>query len=361
MDQLHKIIKYLQGNLTNEESNALNAWRSASPDNEALFESVREIYSVEHLEDIQLFDPLEKWTEIDDQIQEEKPKGKIIHLKWTAIAASLFILVAVAFWVLWPEPLYKEIVTANNTTKIELPDKSLVELGPNSKMKYFTRISKKVKERMIYLDGNARIEVSKNDQLPFIVVSGKTGTRVLGTIFEIRQLDSIQTVVSNIEGLIKFFELANEKNSVIVNEGESYSYDGKGFTNVTPVEPALIPEPIPPAIVEKKEPEPVIIEPPVVEEKPVELPPPPKEEPPVDKTVYTTIANIIDELNTRYAGKFNTAPWGQFRFNAKIPIDLTKYPDHSLEEFLKELGSVAKVEYRQTCPDCFELLTLTPK
>jgi len=364
LEQLHNIIKYLQGKLNDVESNALNAWRSASPDNEAFFESVREIYAIDvNPGEIQLFNTEEKWAEIDDLIKESKPQ-KTIYLKWAVIAASLIILIGAAFLFFRPDPLYNEIVTTKNSTKLEMPDKSIVHLGPDSKMKYFTRLTNEIKERIIYLEGDARIEVAKNDQLPFIVVSGKTGTRVLGTIFEIRQADSAQTILSNIEGLVRFYELANKKNSVIVREGESYSYNGSAFTNITPVEaPEAEPETFP--VLVKKLPKPisqppVVTDPPVLE-KPVELPPPPKAEPPVDKTVYTRVEDIIDELNKRYPGKFNTAPWGQYRFNAKIPVDLSSYADLSLEEFLKELSKVAKVEYRQTCPDCYELVTLIPK
>jgi hypothetical protein len=185
---------------------------------------------------------------------------------------------------------------------------------------------------------------------------------VIGTIFEIRQPDSVHTILSNIEGLVKFYELSDKNNAVIVREGESYSYDGNGFTDITPIE-EVNPEPlIPPVVKSESKPVPLpVLKAPPVEEKPDELPPPPKVEPPVDKTVYTTVENIIDELSIRYAGKFNTAPWGKFTFNSKIPVDLTKFTELSLEDFLKELSKVAKVEYRQTCPDCFELVTLTSK
>ncbi len=362
MEQLHDIIKYLQGKLTTEESNALNAWRSVSPQNEDFFDSVREIYAMENdPRDIRIFNTEEKWAEIEDQIGEDKPK-KIFRLKWVAIAASLLILAGAAFLFLRPDPLYREVVTTNKPAKIVLADQSVVELGPDSKLKYFTRISKNLKERIIYLQGNARIEVTKNDHLPFIVVSGKTGTSVIGTIFEIRQPDSVHTILSNIEGLVKFYELSDNRNAVIVREGESYRYDGNGFTNITPVE-EVIPEPIIAPVV-KFEPKPLsppVVKAPPVEEKPVELPPPPKVEPPVDKTVYTSVEKIIDELSNRYAGKFNTAPWGKFTFNSKVPFDLTKFTELGLEDFLKELSKVAKVEYRQTCPDCFELVTLTSK
>lgn len=362
MEQLHDIIKYLQGKLTTEESDALNAWRSASPQNEAFFDSVREIYAMENdHRDIRIFNTEEKWAEIDEQIKEDKPK-KIFRFKWVAVAASLLILIGAAFLFFRPEPLYQEVVTTAKPAKIVLADKSVVELGPESQLKFFTRISKNMKERIIYLQGNARIEVSKNDLLPFIVVSGKTGTSVIGTIFEIRQPDSVQTILSNIEGLVKFYELENKNNAVIVREGESYSYDGNGFTNITPVV-EVIPEPITDPVV-KSEPKPVpppVVKAPPVEEKPVELPPPPKVETPVDKTIYTSVENIIDELSNRYAGKFNTAPWGKFTFNSKIPVDLNQFTGLNLEDFLKELSKVAKVEYRQTCPDCFELVALTSK
>lgn len=363
MDQLANILKYLQGRLSSEDLNALDNWRNASSENQEFFDSISEIYiSKEGKDEIRIFDTEEKWQEIEHLISEEK-SNRSLFIKWSSIAASLLILAAAALWLFWPEPLYKEITSGTTSHQLTLPDNSVVTLGPKSKMKYFTRISRKIKERIIYLDGDARIEVTKNEKIPFVVISGKTGTRVLGTIFEISQPDSLHTIVSNIEGLIRFYELADEANSVIVNEGESFRYDGSSFTNITPVEPEIIPQAFIPPAKPARMPvrEPVAEEPPVLEQKPAETPPPPKEEPPVIKVIYTSVEDIIDELSKRYAGKFNTAPWGQFRFNAKIPIDLTKYQDISLEDLLKELSGVAKVEYRQTCPDCYELVALMPK
>ena len=94
---------------------------------------------------------------------------------------------------------------------IILPDGSNLWLNAGSEIKYgvpFTRESREVQ-----LNGEAFLQVVKNEQAPFIVYSGNTQVKVIGTQFNIKAYDDDPNIeVALVEGNIVFyFNKSNNK------------------------------------------------------------------------------------------------------------------------------------------------------
>ncbi|MBE9462305.1 FecR family protein [Dyadobacter subterraneus] len=137
--------------------------------------------------------------------QESIPEYKVatVNWKWWTAAATVVLALGIG-WLTWrgikpsPQPFtYNAYVTENpvplkeivNTTdkslKITLPDSSIIELTPKSKISYAQPfvINKK---REVFLSGEAFFRVTKDVQNPFFVYANGLLTRVVGTCFLVK-------------------------------------------------------------------------------------------------------------------------------------------------------------------------------
>lgn len=134
-------------------------------------------------------------TRILDSIRETKvrslnpEKGKT---KWMSIAAAVAVLVACTYFVWNYSSSFKMGVmddvqvmsSANNISKVILPDGSIVWLKAYSKLSYPENFSGDIRE--VELEGEALFEVEQNPNRPFVISCGNLKTTVLGTSFNIK-------------------------------------------------------------------------------------------------------------------------------------------------------------------------------
>jgi transmembrane sensor len=119
------------------------------------------------------------------------------------LAASLLVAVsgAALFW------KYQEVRHPTYATGIGelrsfvLPDKSTVELNTHSKI----RIHYSERERAVeLLEGQALFQVARNTERPFIVYSGDTRARAVGTRFDVYKR-AVGTVITVVEGKVAVY------------------------------------------------------------------------------------------------------------------------------------------------------------
>lgn len=127
------------------------------------------------------------------------------------IAASIILVLALGYGV----SKFIELPTASNTIEITsyatqpsekkiiaLPDGTKVWLNANSTLQYTSNYSK---NRAVTLKGEGYFEVISNKKNPFIVKSGDTYTKVLGTRFNLKAYDSEAIVrMTVVEGEVEF-------------------------------------------------------------------------------------------------------------------------------------------------------------
>lgn len=78
-------------------------------------------------------------------------------------------------------------VPRNGEYMLELADKTKIWLNSESSVRY--PVAFRGKERKIYLEGEAYLEVAKREDMPFVVESGQVKVEVLGTSFNFRAYD----------------------------------------------------------------------------------------------------------------------------------------------------------------------------
>lgn len=131
---------------------------------------------------------------------------------WSSVAIwLLFIVGSVTCWnkksisnLLTDTPSYCQIeVPVGATSRVLLPDSSVVVLNGGSNLKYDARwIERPLRE--VFLSGEAYFQVKKKADKPFVVHTDDLNVKVLGTIFNVSSYPDDETVkVSLIEGRVK--------------------------------------------------------------------------------------------------------------------------------------------------------------
>ncbi len=218
-DEWKWMISKLSGNSSPEEENLLTNWINASKQNQVLFDEVTKIWVSSSIR-LTLNNPAteDEWKKLQDRIQNEKVKTNWISLPqtWLAAAASIIILIGAIYFlrpdttqeqqtvplaneqekeITKPEvtPQVKEvdhhihIATSSQVKTVKLPDGSQVWLNSNSTLSYLPDFTK---NRLVELDGEAYFIVTHDKKHPFSVHTQRVTTLVVGTSFNIKEIDS---------------------------------------------------------------------------------------------------------------------------------------------------------------------------
>ncbi|WP_276912223.1 FecR family protein [Hallella colorans] len=114
-------------------------------------------------------------------------------------------------------------IPGDQTYKIILSDGTEVYLNTNSRFVYPTCF--RGRERVVYLYGEAYFKVSKDKRHPFIIMTDRTKTSVLGTELNIKSYKT-EEHVTLVKGLIKV-EIPEMKREIQVSPGTDLSYSDK--------------------------------------------------------------------------------------------------------------------------------------
>lgn len=181
------VDKYLKGECTSEEEELILAWYESFDDDFSEPISTSEWVEIQSA----MFSRINENKEIIESrdLLSKKLKRRRLTMFYILTAASCIFLFlysmlipSVKQEVQWP---YQRMVNNSNKIKKEvLQDHSVIWLQPRSLIvvdKDFNKIN-----RRIWLQGEAFFEVEHNDKVPFIVISGYTKTKVLGTSFNVK-------------------------------------------------------------------------------------------------------------------------------------------------------------------------------
>ncbi len=140
------------------------------------------------------------------------------RVMWSAIsaAACVAVLVALAFNFIVPKTIdlsestlaeavdagYKELVVApGQRAELSLPDGTRLVANAHSRVLYPERFEGS--ERRIYASGEVYLEVAKDREHPFVVESDGFDVKVLGTVFNIRNITDSTASVVLVEGSVE--------------------------------------------------------------------------------------------------------------------------------------------------------------
>ena len=213
-DYINLIYKELKGEISVEENEVLNNYKSLNKENEAIYSEINLTWNLAGNQELILDDDLENdLTKLKSKIKSSKPKVISLPKRILSIAATVIALIVAGF-VIQNTLLNNEIeIIAVNNMEHKLPDNSVVQMKKGSSLKYKKNFAK---NRNIRLNGLAYFDVEHDELNPFIVNVQKSKVTVLGTKFTIEERGE-RIKVNVEEGRVEF---ANDKNAVLLTKDQ---------------------------------------------------------------------------------------------------------------------------------------------
>lgn len=215
------IIGYLQGNLSEEETDLFYNWVNENTANKHLFFEIKTMYDA----GISIGKPIDinqSWQRLLDK--KNKPQSRRFTL-WRKIGSyaavgMLAAAVSSAFFLLSPGQIETGVFTnyiggdGLEADIVELPDGTQVSLGAKTNFHYDKDYGKS--RRVVYLEGEAYFDVASQKDKPFIVKTKEQEIEALGTKFNVMAypLDSL-TVTTLLEGSVRLTTLGIGRQNIL--------------------------------------------------------------------------------------------------------------------------------------------------
>lgn len=229
------ITRHLAFQTNADEDEELKEWIAASRENELLFQQLKTIWLSERRNSTEDHAAAASFAELKARLQEtaEIPEIPVIgrRNRWLLLAAASVIVIVIGVAGLLKgthkkNDVYLDITAAPGEIKqLNLPDGSLVTLAPGSRLSYPERFG--TGNRNVRLQGQAFFKVSKNEHQPFVVITGKVLTEVLGTSFNVTAFDVQEKIsVALVEGKVSVKDSAGLFQNIL-QPGKEWLYDKK--------------------------------------------------------------------------------------------------------------------------------------
>lgn len=222
--------KFFCKKATTEEIKELNLW-IATNNNHQEFDSFCE--KVWGLNSTKQTDPntrKEIWKNLNITIRNHDNKKRSFNLPDTLYRIAVGVLIPLCiglftYILIYRTPKntsvpFEAVVDYGQKANLTLPDGTKVWLNSGSKLKYDEAFN--IKERTIYLDGEAYFEVAKNPKKKFTVSCNGLNVEAIGTVFNVKGYHSdTQVTASLINGSIKVY---NKNKCTLLHPNEALEY-----------------------------------------------------------------------------------------------------------------------------------------
>ncbi|HEX8021980.1 FecR domain-containing protein [Mucilaginibacter sp.] len=221
------LVKYLVGEATPTEVEAIQNWIAASPANRQEYDNFKLIWdesqhiaSTKNLDEDAAYLRLQK--RLNNAAPTTAPTAQVRKMKtswWVGIAASLLLVCTVAWLTISHYYDNKAIafvkIDSKAQTRVQtLPDGSVVTLNSHSTLIYPEKFTGKI--RPVTMLGEAFFKVTPDKTKPFIIKVNGVTVRVVGTSFNVKSRnDKTQVIVET--GIVNVSEKTKNVN---LNPGE---------------------------------------------------------------------------------------------------------------------------------------------
>lgn len=203
------LFRYVNRELTSQERIEVEEWIHASEENRKTAEDFYELsFAVTSLRIIKHSAPQKALEKVNKQIKEKQFQKLFLWVQRVAALLLLPSLLLSGFLLLQPREetavSYLEArMTPGMTGSTVLPDGTKIWLNSSSSLKYPNQFSGQTRE--VTLDGEAYFEVTENAEKPFVVHTGNSSVKVLGTEFNVDAYSSNGfTTTTLVNGSIEF-------------------------------------------------------------------------------------------------------------------------------------------------------------
>lgn len=228
------LFRYMNHELTGQEYIEVEEWIKASDENRKIAEACYELsLAVNSLKIIKCSGSQKALEKVNQQIKEKQFRKVYLFVQRVAVILFLPLLCLSGFLLLQSEEeipvFYLEArMTPGMIGSTVLPDGTKVWLNSSSYLKYPNTFSGRTRE--VTLDGEAYFKVNKNAGKPFIVHTGNSSVKVLGTEFNMDAYSSngfIATTLVNGSIEFRYQDESDLSGSVTLKPEEQVYYDKK--------------------------------------------------------------------------------------------------------------------------------------
>lgn len=223
-------ISYLEKSISKADEEILVQWINSNPGSLKEWSELKKLWNLVNIADRFNDQQLEKeWQLLLNKIENNRqPQKKLMFWYWLPRVAAVFLLgavfsLAVSYSVYNKansKLVFQEITTPKGAkSKLTLPDGSTVWLNAGSSVKYSNQFG--LKQREIFLTGEAFFNVVSNKKKAFVVLASDLRIKAYGTSFNVKSYPDENTVEATlIEGSIgiKRLGLKNKKNDEVILE-----------------------------------------------------------------------------------------------------------------------------------------------
>ncbi|RXJ68921.1 hypothetical protein CRV08_05650 [Halarcobacter ebronensis] len=212
-------------NISLEEKHKFRKWLDESNTHKQAYNYLIKIESLCNSLDEKYLDNL------IEEAQEGAKKTKFFeYTKKYSFAATLLVLIFFSIFqgINYYSPIYESNLETNIlTNQITLLDGTKLEI--DAKTKLDVKLYNKQRVVTLYY-GQVMFDVAKDKSRPFNIISGQTNIRVVGTAFEVKNLDKI-TTISVKEGIVKISKIMENdtlQTLALLSKGEKIILDEYG-------------------------------------------------------------------------------------------------------------------------------------
>ncbi|MFY9152362.1 MAG: FecR domain-containing protein [Prolixibacteraceae bacterium] len=225
----HIVDHLLDGKKSSADTQELDEWQQASPENKEDLEKYQKIWAgTAYISTLRKFDVSRAWTQVDSKLETHKVRVrrlKNVAFVASGMAASLLIFLSLTFYTSLfstSDATVAMSTTYGSRSEVVLPDGSVVKLNAGSSLEY--HYDKNQRIRNVDFSGEAFFEVAKTHQ-PFIIHTPEgSNIKVLGTKFNLSSYpEDSQTQTSLIEGSVEMSHSGTA--SLILKPGQIASFD----------------------------------------------------------------------------------------------------------------------------------------
>lgn len=266
-----KILRYVQGESSPEEHAEVQKWIDSDPDHEEIILFVEKLletpaeskedwdvdsawlrYNIRHGRDFEEHDEEEEeiagLKAVQKKRSEVSANKKTSKFKWGMVAAAAAMITVILLFTVPGErgesvsedrvPINKEIVSEHGQrTHLRLSDGTRVILNAGSKIITPETFSDSL--RRVQLEGQAFFNVATDSVRPFLVVTDRSVTEVLGTQFDVRDYsedEQVEVTVAEGKVALRAKQDTAKRNSREITQNQQGSLLPAGIAEVTEVE-----------------------------------------------------------------------------------------------------------------------------
>ncbi|NVO21060.1 MAG: FecR domain-containing protein [Bacteroidetes bacterium] len=221
-----EITRYITGDCTPDDRRVISGLIDTDPLYQQEYKELNQVWNHTGIKSIPVFDVNVAWSSVEERIS-KAPSRRIHRIQPVhnqvrkiagyalRIAAVLLIGIAI-FQFLVPHTSFKTIASGTSVAApLSLADGSTIFLNSSSSIKFPEKFGGNKRE--VYFWGEAFFEIAHDPTRPFIIETGETRIKVLGTSFNVKaypKTNRIEVVVNS--GKVLFYHV--DKNDHILGQ-----------------------------------------------------------------------------------------------------------------------------------------------